>query len=126
MDRAERPLSPHLQVYRWEITMALSILHRGTGVALSVGLIVFVYWLVAAAGGAAAYAESQAVLGSGLLKLCYTGWTFCFFYHLANGIRHLAWDLGYGFEKSQIKTSGVAVVVFAVIATVAYAVSAIF
>jgi succinate dehydrogenase / fumarate reductase cytochrome b subunit len=126
MDRAERPLSPHLQVYRWQITMALSILHRGTGLALSAGLIVFVYWLLSAANGPAAYAASQAVLGSGLLKLCYAGWAFCFFYHLANGIRHLAWDLGYGFEKSQINTSGLAVVALALVATIAYTVSVIF
>lgn len=125
MDRAERPLSPHLQVYRWQITMALSILHRGTGIALSAGLIVFVYWLLSLAGGPAAYADSQAILGSGLLKLCYVGWAFCFFYHLANGIRHLAWDLGYGFEKSQICSTGWAVVAFAVAAT-AFAVAVIF
>lgn len=126
MDRAERPLSPHLQVYRWQITMALSILHRGTGLALSAGLIVLVYWLMSVADGPAAYAESQAVLGSGLLKLCYTGWAFCFFYHLANGIRHLGWDLGYGFEKSEIRSTGIAVVVLAVIATLVYAVAVIF
>ena len=126
MDRAERPLSPHLQVYRWQITMALSILHRGTGLALSAGLIVLVYWLMSAADGPAAYAESQAVLGSGLLKLCYTGWAFCFFYHLANGIRHLGWDLGYGFEKSEIRSTGLAVVVLAVIATLVYTVAVIF
>jgi len=126
MDKAERPLSPHLQVYRWQITMTLSILHRGTGLFLSVGLIVLVYWLLAAASGAAGYAQAQGLLGSTLLRLGYVGWAFCFFYHLANGIRHMAWDLGYGFEKSQIQSSGWAVVAVAVVATLGYAVSVIF
>ena len=126
MDRVERPLSPHLQVYRWEITMALSILHRGTGLALSAGLIVFVYWLLSLAGGPNAYAQAQAVLGSFVLKLCYTGWAFCFFYHLANGIRHLAWDLGYGFERAQINLTGWIVVAFAAAATLAFASTVIF
>ena len=126
MDRVERPLSPHLQVYRWEITMALSILHRGTGLALSAGLIVFVYWLLSLAGGPNAYAQAQAVLGSVLLKLCYVGWAFCFFYHLGNGIRHLAWDLGYGFERAQINLTGWIVVAFAAAATLAFASTVIF
>ncbi len=125
MDRVERPLSPHLQVYRWQITMALSILHRGTGLALSAGLIVFVYWLLSLASGPAAYAQAQALLGSGLLKLCYAGWAFCFFYHLANGIRHLVWDLGRGFEKHQISVGGWIVVVFATTATLVFSLSTI-
>ena len=125
MDRAERPLSPHLQVYRWQITMALSILHRGTGIGLSLGIVPLTYWLLAVAGGPDSYAQAQGLLGSALLKLCYVGWAFCFFYHLANGIRHLAWDVGYGFEKSQISTTGWAVVAFAVVATLGYAVAVI-
>jgi succinate dehydrogenase / fumarate reductase cytochrome b subunit len=126
MDKVGRPLSPHLQVYRWQITMTLSILHRGTGLALSVGIPVLVYWLLSLASGPAMYADAQALLGSGLLKLCYAGWEFCFFYHLANGIRHLAWDLGYGFGQSQISTSGWLVVLFAAAASLLFAVSAIF
>ena len=126
MDRAERPLSPHLQVYRPQITSVLSILHRGTGVCLSLGIVVLIYWLLALAGGPGDYAAAQGLLGSTVLKLCYTGWAFCFFYHLANGIRHLAWDLGYGFEKSQITSSGWTVVVFTVVATLGYAISVIF
>ena len=86
--------------------MALSILHRGTGLALSAGLIVFVYWLLSVASGPAAYATSQAILGSGVLKLCYAGWSFCFFYHLSNGIRHLAWDTGRGFDKHRARQTG--------------------
>ena len=125
MDRVERPLSPHLQVYRWQITMALSILHRGTGVALSVGLIVLVYWLLSLASGPDAYAQAQALLGSGFLKLCYAGWAFFFFYHLANGIRHLIWDLGRGFEKSQITVGGWLVVIFSAAATAVFALAVI-
>ncbi len=125
MDRVERPLSPHLQVYRWQITMALSILHRGTGVALSVGLIVLVYWLLSLASGPDAYAQAQALLGSGFLKLCYAGWAFCFFYHFANGIRHLIWDLGRGFEKSQITLGGWLVVIVSAVATAVFALAVI-
>ena len=126
MDRVERPLSPHLQVYRWQITMALSILHRGTGLALSVGLIVFVYWLLSLASGPESYAQAQALLGSGLLKLCYAGWAFCFFYHFANGIRHLIWDLGHGFEENQINLGGWIVVVFSAAASLVFTLTAIF
>jgi succinate dehydrogenase cytochrome b subunit len=126
MDRVERPLSPHLQVYRPQITSVLSVFHRGTGLALSAGLLVFVYWLVSLAGGPAAYSNAQYVLGSVWLKLCYVGWAFCFFYHLGNGIRHLAWDLGYGFEASQINLTGWIVVAFSTGATLAFASAVIF
>ena len=126
MDRVERPLSPHLQIYRPQITMVLSILHRITGVALSAGVLVLAYWLIALAGGPVAYDQAAAILGSGWLKLCYAGWSFCFFYHLANGFRHLAWDLGLGFEPGQIRASGWTVVVIAVVATTAFSLSAIF
>ena len=126
MDRVERPLSPHLQVYRPQITSVLSILHRATGVALSLGLIVLVYWLLNLASGPQAYVQAQAMLGSALLKFCYAGWAFCFFYHLANGIRHLIWDLGRGFEKHQIQLGGWAVVVFASAATLVFSLTVIF
>ena len=126
MDRVERPLSPHLQVYRPQITSVLSILHRATGVALSLGLIVLVYWLLRLASGPAAYAQAQELLGSGLLKLCYAGWAFCFFYHFANGIRHLVWDLGLGFENHQISLGGWIVVVFAAAATLIFSLTVIF
>jgi succinate dehydrogenase / fumarate reductase cytochrome b subunit len=91
-----------------------------TGVALTFGLLVFVYWLSTLASGPQAYAEAQTVLGSTWLKLCYVGWCFCFFYHLANGIRHLAWDLGYGFEAVHISASGWTVVLTALAATLVY------
>ena len=101
----QRPLSPFWQ-YRWQYTMALSILHRFTGCALSVGLLLFVYWLVAAAGGAESYADAQVVFAHPLARVALVGFSFAFFYHLMNGVRHLAWDVGHGFEKSQARTSG--------------------
>jgi succinate dehydrogenase / fumarate reductase cytochrome b subunit len=125
MDRVERPLSPHLQVYRPQMTSVLSILHRATGVALSAGVVVLVYWLVAIAGGSAAYEAAAAILGSGWLKIGYAGWSFCFFYHLANGIRHLAWDVGLGFEMNQINASGWLVLIVASVATAAFVFAAI-
>lgn len=126
MDRVERPLSPHLGIYRWQVTNSLSILHRATGVALSLGLIVLVAWLVALASGPASYAETLGVLGTGWFKLPLIGWAFCFFYHFANGIRHLFWDVGMGFEPGQIRASGWAVIVAALAATGVYGILAIF
>ena len=120
MDGRERPLSPFWN-YRWQITNTLSILHRATGVALSAGLLVLTCWLLAIASGVDAFADVQALFGSAWFKLPLAGWAFCFFYHLGNGIRHLAWDIGLGFEHSQIRAGGWAVVVFAVVATAAYA-----
>ena len=125
MDRVERPLSPHLQIYRPQITSILSILHRLTGLALSVGALVLVYWLVVLATGPVAYVQAAAILSSVWLKICYAGWSFCFFYHLANGIRHLFWDVGWGFEPSQIQASGWFVVVVAMLATTVFSVSVI-
>lgn len=121
MDRLERPLSPHLQVYRWQITNLLSILHRITGVALSLGIVVLTYWLVALASGADAYAAAQWLFGAPWFKLPLMGWLFCFFFHFANGIRHLVWDLGFGFEPGQIRTGGWVVVITTVLLTAAVA-----
>jgi succinate dehydrogenase / fumarate reductase cytochrome b subunit len=119
MDGLERPTSPFL-IYRWQITNTLSILHRATGGMLSLGLLVLVCWLVAAASGSEAYANVQSFYASGWFKLPLAGWAFCFFYHLANGIRHLFWDAGFGFGKRQINLGGWAVVVFSMIATLVY------
>ena len=120
MDRVDRPLSP-FWVYRWQITNTLSILHRATGLALSIGLILLVAWLVAVAGGESVYAAAaQSVFAATWFKLPLIGWTFCFFFHFANGIRHLVWDVGGGFEPAQIRLGGWLVVVLALIATAAY------
>lgn len=93
-----RPLSPHLQVYKFEWTMAMSITHRITGVGLAVGTLLLTWWLVAAAAGPESFARAQKFIGSGLGLLLMFGWTWALFYHLANGIRHLVWDAGYSFE----------------------------
>ncbi len=108
----QRPLSPHLQVYRWQITMALSILHRMTGVALAVGTLLLVWWLLAAASGPQAFATVQGFIGSWIGQLLLFGWSFALFYHLCNGIRHLAWDAGFGFEIETMTATGW-IVVFA-------------
>lgn len=126
MDRVERPLSPHLQVYRPQITMVLSILHRATGLALSAGVLVLAYWLIAIASGEAAYTDAYALLSGVLFKLCYVGWCACFFYHLANGVRHLVWDTGIGLERGQYQLSGWLVVLFTFAASATYSLVAIF
>jgi succinate dehydrogenase / fumarate reductase cytochrome b subunit len=100
-----RPLSPHLGVYRFMYTMATSIAHRITGVVLSVGLVVLVGWLLAAAAGVEAYASLVALLSSGFVKLLLAGWLLAFCYHLCNGLRHLGWDLGRGLEKAEARRS---------------------
>lgn len=120
MQGVQRPLSPHLQVYRWGITMWLSSLHRITGLLLSVGAIALAVWLIALASGAQSYAAVQRLFASGAFKALLVGWTFCFFLHLANGVRHLAWDTGAGFDKKTISASGWTVIVFTVIATAAF------
>ena len=106
MSTQNRPLSPHLQVYRPQLTSMLSITHRATGVALAVGTLLLVWWLVAAASGPEAYATVQGFIGSIVGRLLLFGWTWALFYHLGNGIRHLFWDAGYGFELKTAYSSG--------------------
>lgn len=113
-----RPLSPHLQVYRPQITTVLSIFHRITGIWLSVGTLLLVWWLVAAATGPDAYARVQGFLGSAIGWLLLFSWTLALFYHLFAGLRHLAWDAGFGFEKREYHLSGMAVVIAALACTV--------
>ncbi len=96
----QRPLSPHLQVYRWSLTMLMSITHRATGVALSLGSILLVLWFAALAAGPDAFATAQEIVGSPIGLLLLFGWSVALFYHLCNGIRHLFWDIGYGFDIS--------------------------
>ena len=106
MSVRDRPLSPHLQVYRWQIGNTLSIMHRLTGIALALGLAALAYWLVCLAAGEAAYVSAMRLLSSPLGMLCTVGWAFSFLYHLLNGVRHLCWDAGYGFERTQRLASG--------------------
>ena len=112
--KAQRPLSPHLQVYRPQITSTLSILHRLTGIAISAGSVLLVYWLTAAAYGPEAFDRAQALMGSWLGQIILIGMSFGLYYHLANGIRHLFWDAGYGFEMRMLRATGI----FTILATV--------
>ena len=116
---AARPLSPHLTVYRFAYTMALSILHRITGVALAAGLVLLVCWLQALASGEAAYAQFTAVASHGLAQVVVAAWLVAFVYHFANGIRHLCWDAGYGLNKVQARRSALWVVLCVVVVSLA-------
>ena len=118
MNHSGRPLSPHISIYRWPITMALSILHRATGVALSVGLIAMAFWLLSAATGPDKYAEFVALFDSIIGCLLLIGWSFAFFFHLMNGVRHLVWDTGRGFDKRQANVSAWFVLITAVALTI--------
>jgi succinate dehydrogenase / fumarate reductase cytochrome b subunit len=117
MTTDHRPLSPHLQIYRPQITSILSILHRITGVLLALGTLLLVYWLLAAASGPSAFATAQGLIGSWLGRLVLLGWTFALFYHLCNGIRHLCWDAGLGFDLKTVSRTGWAVVAGSAILT---------
>lgn len=113
MSSNSMPTSPHISVYRWQITMTLSILHRASGTVLLSAALGLVYWLVALAMGPAAFAQAHWFfsLWIGQVLLCL--WSLAFFYHLLNGIRHLTWDAGYGFTQRVYRTSGWLVVVCA-------------
>ena len=115
---SNRPLSPHLQVYRPQLTSILSITHRGTGIFLALGALYLVCWLLAIASGPDAYASVSAFSASIVGRLLLLGWTFSLFYHLANGIRHLVWDAGLGLDLKTTYMSGWLVVVGAVVLTV--------
>lgn len=120
MSNTERPLSPHLSIYRWPITMTLSILHRATGVAMAVGFLVLAAWLVSAASGDAEYARFMATMSTLAGRLLLIGWSFAFFYHLMNGIRHFVWDTGRGLEKRQATRSAWFVLVTSVAVTAVF------
>lgn len=107
---AANPLSPHLQVYRPQLTSVLSITHRLSGVFLSAGTIMLLYWLVAAALGPEAYANAVKCLSAWPSQLLLMGWTFAFYFHLCNGIRHLFWDIGWGFQLNAAYRSGYIVI----------------
>lgn len=112
-----RPRSPDIQIYKPQLTSVLSIVHRMTGVALSVGSVLLVAWMVAVAAGGESYAMVDSWLRSWLGIVLLVGWTFALFYHLCNGIRHLAWDLDFGFELRSIYLTGWIVVAASVLLT---------
>ena len=118
MSHIERPLSPHLGIYRWQLTMVLSILHRATGVALAVGTVLLIALLLALAAGPEPYGAVRAFCASPLGLFLLFGWTWSLCFHLCNGIRHLAWDSGWGFEIPRAYLSGWAVVVVSALLTV--------
>ncbi len=113
-----RPLSPHLQVYRWPVTMLLSILHRITGVALSCGLFVLALWLLLIAAGPEQYQYFRAAMSTPVGWALLIGWTFAFLLHLANGIRHFVWDAGRGFAIRHANASAWAALLGAALLTV--------
>lgn len=114
----DRPLSPHLQVYRPQLTSVMSIFHRLTGIALAIGSLLLVWWLVAAASGPSSFAAVQSFIGSIIGQLMLFGWTFALLYHLCNGIRHLVWDTGRGFEIPTAYATGWIVVASATVLTI--------
>lgn len=118
MATQDRPLSPHLQIYKPQLTSVMSISHRFTGIALAVGMLVLVYWLIAAAAGPEAFATAQTVIGSWFGRLLLFGWSVALFYHLANGIRHLVWDVGLWFDIPSIYASGRGVLIATALLTI--------
>lgn len=117
--KAARPLSPHLQVYRPQITSVMSITHRATGVALSLGSLLLVAWLWAVAYNEDYFIFWQELASQWWAHLMLAGWTFAVYYHLANGIRHLFWDMGKGFDLKNVTRSGLLVVLVAAGGTLA-------
>ncbi|WP_025896918.1 succinate dehydrogenase, cytochrome b556 subunit [Sneathiella glossodoripedis] len=117
MANIERPLSPHLQIYKPQITMVTSITHRITGVALGVGTLLLAWWLIAAATGPEAYEVVSQFLASWFGRLVMFGFTWALFYHLCNGIRHLFWDAGKGFELPTMRKTGMAAIIASVVLT---------
>jgi len=105
---AVRPLSPFLTIFRWPITMATSIVHRMTGVGLAGGVLVLTWWLIAIANGPETYDTFVGLITTPLGQLVLFGFTWSLAYHTVNGIRHLAWDLGYGFAVKTADMTGIA------------------
>ena len=113
-----RPLSPHLMIYRPQISSVLSIFHRFTGIGLGIGTLLLVWWLVAAATSDAAFAAVAWFVSSWVGYLLLFGWTAALWYHLCNGIRHLAWDFGHGYEINSLRASGIAMLIATAVLTV--------
>ncbi|MEL0083942.1 MAG: succinate dehydrogenase, cytochrome b556 subunit [Gammaproteobacteria bacterium] len=119
MSQGQRPLSPHLEVYRPLTGSFTSILHRATNTALLGGMAVLVLWLASVSMGGQAYEWMNGILSSYFGRIALVGWTFCAIYSAAQWIRHFFWDLGYGFELEASRLSGRVAVVFAGVATLA-------
>jgi len=115
----ERPLSPHLQVYRWQITMVMSILHRASGVLLTLAALGLAWWLLALDAGGDHYLRAARLLASPFGLIGLFGISLALVYHLLNGVRHLLWDMGWGCEISDTYRSGWAVAVLTIVLTAA-------
>jgi len=117
MESVKRPLSPHLQIYKPQLTSILSITHRGTGVFLSLGALLLSCWLVGLASGEVAFNNLQQYINAWYGQLTLIAFVFSFYFHLANGIRHLFWDVGMGLEISTTYKSGYAVIAISIVMT---------
>jgi succinate dehydrogenase / fumarate reductase cytochrome b subunit len=115
---SERPISPHLQIYRWPLPMAMSILHRVTGGALYFGILLIAWWLLAAGSGPNEYGKVGAFFGSAFGRLLLLGYTWALVHHMLGGIRHLIWDSGHGFDPNEREWLSLATVVGSVAVTV--------
>jgi succinate dehydrogenase / fumarate reductase cytochrome b subunit len=118
MQSDNRPLSPHLQVYKPQWTSFGSIMHRATGIALTFGSLLAVYWLIAIASGPEAYATAQAFFGNFLVQIVLFGFTLAFVYKTLSGFRHLVWDTGHGLTISQVEKSAKLIVGLTVVLSV--------
>ena len=114
-----RPLSPHMTIYRWPVTMMTSITHRFTGVGLAVGAVILAWWLVSISNGPEGWQSFHAVSDTPLGLLVLFGLTWSLIYHFLNGVRHLAWDLGYGFDKRLAERNSVMIFALSIIAALA-------
>ena len=112
-----RPLSPHLQIYKPQITSILSIFHRLTGISLSIGSFIIVAWIVSLSMGIESYSYFMSIVDNWFVQTIIFGFVFALFYHFSNGIRHLFWDVGLGFELKSVYISGSIVVLNAIIFT---------
>jgi succinate dehydrogenase / fumarate reductase cytochrome b subunit len=119
MATADGPISPHLQIYKPQLTSVLSIVHRGTGILLSFGALLLAYWLLSIAAGPEVYSKLAAHIGAWYGQVILFTFVFSLYYHLCNGVRHLFWDAGLGLEIETTYKSGYAVILITVILSVA-------
>ena len=119
MATVEGPVSPHLQIYKWQLTMILSITHRGTGVFLSLGSLLLCYWLLSIAAGPEVYSDFAFHASAWYGQLLLLAFAFSLYFHLCNGIRHLFWDAGLGLEIDTTYKSGYAVILVSIFLTAA-------
>ncbi len=120
MDPRQRPLSPHLQIYKPQLTSVLSIFHRASGAYLSLGIIALSLWIISLGATQACFDAMASFYGSIIGQLLFASWVVAFFYHFANGIRHLVWDAGYGFDIPVVNKGGWAVLLFTAIASILF------